>query len=1048
MVMLTTSIVASLLILGVTLFAYISRLRLESLLYYVAGYFFSSDISSRVALRSPVDEHTLLTVSGDLVTYLEVRGARRMIGPEEFDTISAHVAHTLQLMLQDGSKHQHAVGVGFLSDPPGTPFIIDDLMRGFRASAQRMGCAEHGAAWFNDRQTLLTDLCNEERVVIALYTLRSGLAPQESQRAAQWAQDQRADVSRKAREIKGAATLAQGSNADYSQNMTPVYPVLTQRHDAMVESFLSSLKSDNIGIMANTLTGVDAIYCLRRFVDGAGVPISWRPDLFGDRAPTGVALPRADDLANAMPAPIARQIFSEPMYERFEGFETVLQNGIWYGSVKMDVCPHTEPMVSFSQFKKRIGTGFPYAIHFEISPNGLETRKMDQAFAGFFGGFGTHNRSVHDAWNQLKEMDSQGLYVGALRLVVTTWAADEQTLGSQLSTMKMALQNWGGSTVSNESGAPANLLISTAPGLARFSPAPYLPAPIETIARMLPLYQAHSPWSSGQLVLRTPDGRPYPIDFGSSIQAFWGTLVFAPPGRGKSFLMNCINAGVAFTPGISELPYMTIIDKGMSSANVIAFVRAMLPPERRHQAVSVRLRNTVDYAINIFDTQLGMDRPTERERDFQINMLLTLCPNLGPEGGRFIGQVIDAAFTMLGRDSQQARSWQRALDYDLSARIEADGMVLDENNMPRVWEVVDRLFDLGDPHATSLAQRFAVPILDDLINAAHADSVQDLYRKTPTESGEMITDVFVRAITTAAREYALISTYTRFDVGDARILAIDLEEVLASASSEEARRKAAVMILFARQMGAKNYFLKFDEIEPMIPDRYQKYHARRIKIIFETLKFLEYDEFHNAHGMVDVLRMVEQDFREGRKYNVVPLLSSQLLGDFSPDLIEVTTCFFMLGVGSAESSRKIQEMFEVTETERKTILNDCLGPGPHGAPLFGMFKTDRGDVTQLLYNSASPSERWAFNSSALDVAVRSAVLEAMNGDYWKTMELLVTMFPSGSARDHIKRVRASMGADASADDDGVTATVARQAVRAWLERQTNKENTAAAKGTP
>jgi len=174
--------------------------------------------------------------------------------------------------------------------------------------------------------------------------------------------------------------------------------------------------------------------------------------------------------------------------------------------------------------------------------------------------------------------------------------------------------------------------------------------------------------------------------------------------------------------------------------------------------------------------------------------------------------------------------------------------------------------------------------------------------------------------------------------------------------------------------------------------------------------------------------MVTQDFREGRKYNVVPLLSSQLFQDFSKDLVETANNFFILGVGSAEAATKIQQTFELTEAERLAIMNDCLGPGPKGAPLFAMFKTDKGTVSQLLYNSASSMEQWAFNSSALDVAVRRSVQEGLNGDYWHTLKGLSSVFPKGTARYEIDRVRESMGGDEAADEDGVAATVARRAV--------------------
>ena len=1026
--MILSSVVAFILLCAFLAIAWTSRAKLESFFYYVAGYFLGGDIQSRIALGTPVDKNVMQTINGDLVTYLRVRGARRLIGRKDFDQMSSKLADQLSIKLSDGSGRQHVVSVGYLSDPTGTPYLIKQLLKGAIATAQRMGAVQNAALWFEQRAQFLGGLCNDETVIVAIYTLRSGLNPKESERYAEWMRGVREQAAKDGAPKGGPKKSGVAANPLFGQTMVPVYPVLASRHQALVEDFVASIEHEGggIGLLVDTLDCAEAIYCLRRFVDGTAVPANWRPDLFGNRAPTGVDMPRDGDLGHVMPRSIARQMFSEPMREDFStSFEIVEREGIWYGSLKLDVCPQEDPAPGFTSLADKLGKQFPYAMMFEISPNGLKQKQMDQTFAGFFGGFGRHNRAVRDAWRELKASQD---YVAALRMVATTWAKSKEELVNQISSMKMALQSWGGTTVSNESGAPANMHLATAPSLSRYVPAPYLPGPISTFARMLPTYRAASPWDQGQLLLRTGQGKPYPIAFGSPIQAFWGTLVFAPPGRGKSFLMNCLNAGLLFSPGLTDLPYIVIIDKGMSSANVIDMARAILPRERQHQAISVRLRNSIDYAINVFDTQLGLDAPTERERDFQVNIVSALCPNLGPEGVRFIGQVIDAAYRSLNRNSLNAKRWQRALQDEITEKLGASGMEISEMTPPRIWDVVDRLFDLGETHLASIAQRYAVPILDDLISAANHESVQDLYGKTPTPTGEMITDVFVRSITTAAREYALLSTNTRFDIGDARVISIDLEEVLASATSEESRRRAAVMILFARQLGAKNYFLKWEEVEPLVPERYKRYQATRIKNIFETLKFLEYDEFHNAHGMDDVLRMVTQDFREGRKYNVVPLLSSQLFQDFSKDLVETANNFFILGVGSAEAATKIQQTFELTEAERLAIMNDCLGPGPKGAPLFAMFKTDKGTVSQLLYNSASSMEQWAFNSSALDVAVRRSVQEGLNGDYWHTLKGLSSVFPKGTARYEIDRVRESMGGDEAADEDGVAATVARRAV--------------------
>lgn len=1028
--MITTAIIVSIVLSGLVGAAYLSRPALERFLYYFSGFFIGSDIQSRVALSTAVGPSTWQTVDGDLVTFLRIKGSRRLIGPEDFDRLAQRLSDRLAIMLKDGSGKQYGFSVGFLSDPPGTEAIIQETLRPAVATAARLGMSTKAKTWFSSRLSNLRQKCNDEVIILAVTTLKSGLEKKDRERFLAWQRD-----------VFEKAKIGKAKEKDFSQSLAPVYPVLTNRHEAVVKNLIYQFAQPEagLGILIDTLRTDDAMYYLRRFVDGKGVPQNWRPLVFGLKAPMGSTLERQTDSANTQPLSLARQLFTEPSYELFDDFEIVRREGVYYGSFKLDVCPNEDPAPAFSGFFDQIGRQFPVAVNMEISANGMDYRKMDQMFSSFFGGFGQHNRALRDAWNTLKEIGEQE-YVAAFRLVASTWATDRDAVRDQLSTLKMALQSWGGSTVSNESGAPVSLLAATAPALSRENPAPFVPGPLSTFARLLPVFRPASPWDAGQIVLTTREGRPYPVAFGTSLQAFWGTLIFAPPGRGKSFLMNVLNVGMAFSPGQTELPYITIIDKGMSSANTIEVLRAMLPPERKHYAVSIRLRNTAEYAINIFDTQLGLDSPTERERDFQSNMVSALCPALGSESGRFVGLVIDQAYKELSRDSLNAKRWQRALDHDISEKIETLGMRFGEDGTgPRIWDVVDTLFDAGEVHLATLAQRFAVPTLDYLITAASSDAVRDVYGNKQVD-GERIIDVFNRSIMTSVREYALLSTYTRFDLGDARIVSIDLEEVLSTTTSEEARRRAEIMILFARQLGAKNYFLKWDEMAKQVPSRYREFQSNRIQRMAETLKFLEYDEFHNAHGMVNVQRMVETDFREGRKYNVVPVLSSQLFQDFSKNLVETSNNYFILGVGSEEAADEVQQAFGLSAAERRAIVQECLGPGSssQGAPVFCMFKTDRGLVSQVLFNSASAMEMWAFNSSAVDSAVRTAVTRRLDGDFWQALLLLAQEFPVGTARYEIDRMRQAMGNTDDLEKSGIADTVARNVIQKARQREQQK----------
>src|SRR3546814_11309767 len=111
-------------------------------------------------------------------------------------------------------------------------------------------------------------------------------------------------------------------------------------------------------------------------------------------------------------------------------------------------------------------------------------------------------------------------------------------------------------------------------------------------------------------------------------------------------------------------------------------------------------------------------------------------------------------------------------------------------------------------------------------------------------------------------------------------------------------------------------------MKQQVPVRYREYQSNRVQKIWESLKFLEYDEFHNAQGMADVQRMVEMDFREGRKYNLVPVLSSQRFQDFSKSLVETANNFFILGVGSEGAIDEIQTTFGLCEAESRAMVKD------------------------------------------------------------------------------------------------------------------------------
>src|SRR6185437_6760192 len=111
-------------------------------------------------------------------------------------------------------------------------------------------------------------------------------------------------------------------------------------------------------------------------------------------------------------------------------------------------------------------------------------------------------------------------------------------------------------------------------------------------------------------------------------------------------------------------------------------------------------------------------------------------------------------------------------------------------------------------------------------------------------TGETLINSFARMISGAVREYPILSRVTTFDLGEAKIVSLDLDEV-AKAGGDAADRQTAVMYMLARYILARHYYLNEDNLADM-PERYHDYHRTRIGEIREDHKRLVYDEFHRT----------------------------------------------------------------------------------------------------------------------------------------------------------------------------------------------------------
>ena len=136
-------------------------------------------------------------------------------------------------------------------------------------------------------------------------------------------------------------------------------------------------------------------------------------------------------------------------------------------------------------------------------------------------------------------------------------------------------------------------------------------------------------------------------------------------------------------------------------------------------------------------------------------------------------------------------------------------------------DVVNALCDLGQYRLAEIAQRHAVPIVQDLISAVRTDQVQDAGSRTcgcrrPPEVRTALW-IFERYIEDLIRRFPTLNAPTQLDFGPARIIVIDLQSV-APKGSASAQRQTEMMYLLARHILARNFFLHPDYL-PFVPQQ-------------------------------------------------------------------------------------------------------------------------------------------------------------------------------------------------------------------------------------
>lgn len=915
----------------------------------------------------------LVNHDGSLLSVLAIDGISTIAGPEEFSQLVDGLTNAFRAAM---GRPGHALQVYFSHDKGNIQKVIRDIYAPAEATAARLELSLDDL--FTERVDFLGKYCAQESVYFVLFTRPFNLSTDQLKVA-----------------TKAKLKMIREKKAPPFKNTQTIYagmPELRDIHSAYVRSILNDL--DSLSVFARLLAVHEALHAVRMTADPEFTDDDWRPSLPGDVLSVRERDGFYGDAADLLWPPVAKQVI--PRDAEVLDRRTLRVGDRIYASTYIDLFPKdVKPFISL--FARILPTHVPWRISFLIESNGLETIRLKGLLSAILTFSSPQNRLISDSVNLLKYLKlNTDEAIVRLRVVATTWAPEGKTalLRRRHSELVKAIEGWGSTEVAEICGDPFAGFAASMLATTTNSPAVPSIAPLSDVITMLPFTRPASPWQEGALLFRSPDGKPWPFQPGSPKQTTWIDLVYARPGSGKSVLSNAQNLALCLSTGLTRLPRISIIDIGPSSSGLISLLKEALPASKRHLVAYHHLRMTPEYSINPFDTQLGCRFPMASERSFLVNFLTLLTTPLGAEKpydgmSDLVGMVVDELYKQLS-DEYKPTPYAPGVESFLDSILEEIGFVRDAKST--WWEVTDALYAAGFQHEAMLAQRYAMPLLADAASTSRTSSIEDLYEKVTAPTGESLINAFSRMISSAVREYPILSRVTAFDIGDARVVSLDLGEV-AKSGGDAADRQTAVMYMLARYVLARHYYLTEEGLSE-VHKQYQSYHKERVRQIREDPKRIVYDEFHRTAKASAVREQVIVDMREGRKWNVQISLLSQAVDDFESVMVDFATSIYIMDAGPAQTIEKTAKIFGLSPTAKEVLRTRVHGPREGGATFLSQFATKQGLTVQLLTLTLGPVELWAFSTTAEDTMVRNRLYQQLGPA--EARRFLASLFPNGS----------------------------------------------------
>lgn len=925
-----------------------------------------------------------VTKDGGLLSVIEVMGTLSIVGPKRFEDQLGQLIDNLSGALSEPGYRLQFI---FTRDPEISSRPLDPSITAVRKTVQNLSLDFEDMV--DERERVLTKKTCYEKCYLVVTTLPSKLPPATIKQATK---DRLDSVKNLKVGIKPG---------EFGQSPFIALGALRETHIGMINSIKDVLSET---LVLKVLDVHPALKAIKQEINPMQTSTEWEPSLIGDKITprTTKENPYERDVSHVMHPDIAFQLFSqEPRVS--ESDPSILQVGDRFMAPLLVDIPPQNPK-PFSQLFDRIKPNVPYRWSLTLETGHEKTLGKigtKHTFASFLAFSNGDNKLIKEAAEELMEIGKEEVLVTAY-MNVCTWGNDLIEARKRKSLLGASMQNWGKLDVIEETGDCVEAWCNSLPGFSSKQISTGFPVPLLEALTMTPLIRPTSAWDSGSILFRTIDNKLYPMMLGSSLQATWVDLVFAPPGYGKSFYLSASNMALITKPGNRILPRISIIDIGFSSASFVDMIKEALPKHMKHLAQSYKIQMTKEFGINVFDTPLACENPLSIDRDFLVNFLTLVLTPAGikdsvPRLTELVGALVDAMYEAKSSE-KDPEPYNPMVDDTVDDAIENNGIYIhDETTW---WDIVYELYEKGLYLEAGLAQRYAVPTLNDATAVLTADvNIKDTFGGAKVGDEDLIS--FAKGmIISATKEYPILSGPSVFDIGSARIASMDLSAV-AKSGSPQADKKTGIMYMLARQVMCRDFYIGEDNIDE-IPVKYRGFHRKKIEEDSEVPKKLCMDEFHRTKNSPSVRAQAVIDIREGRKFDVHVALLSQMVDDFDPAMVELATNVYILSKGIAEDTiTKIKKTFNPSSDAIKGLRKYVTGPTKEGSSMLylGALKGGTG-IEQVVRLTLGSVEIWAYSTTKEDVILRKKMTATVGLN--NALRILATEFPGGTAKSYIE----------------------------------------------